>query len=227
MTYHCFIERRHSHVHLHTPLKPLGTSSSSHHHHSKKDKDKKGHKKRKHRHEESRKSPEKRKVSQGTETDQDKLIPGEEPNPIVDESLETNLVTDNVDIVDQTISVLPEITEHVILSTPPTHSFLAEQPEPVVTDISKDSKPGRHRKKHNESHDGKDPGKSSHSHHKHRHRHKMVKLQERRRPGAATLMEGDKAKLDTPKIGEEEEDFMDTKDAEDMACELDSCFFVP
>ena len=225
--FHQYLERRHSHVNLHTPLKPLGTSSShSHHHHSKKDKGKKGHKKKRHHHDDTgkRKSPEKQRTVE-TETDQGEVTPLEEPKDVVEvESLETNLETENIDIVDQTISILPEITEHVILSTPPTHSFLSEQPEPTLTDTGKETKVGRHKKKHdNESYESpKAKGaQKSGSHHKHRHRHKLVKLKERRRTGAGTLTENDKrVQLDPSKVDEEEDTvLLDTKDAEDMTCE--------
>lgn len=158
----CVAEKRHSHVHLHTPLKPLGPSSSHSHHHTKKDKEKKGHKKKKHEDPIKKKlSPEKLKVER-EKTKKVSTVP--ETEGIAEEKQETNIA-----IVDQTISILPDIDEHEILSTPatpPIRSMLSEEPDPSIIDSEKETKPGRHRHKHSEQMDSKDTpvGKGGHHH---------------------------------------------------------------
>ena len=59
----------------------------------------------------------------------------------------------------------------------------------------------------------------SRHHHRHRH-HKSEKLQERRRPGVATLNEKDQVHSDGSELIRDQSDFasLDPKDAEDMTC---------
>ena len=161
----CVAEKRHSHVHLHTPLKPLGPSSSHSHHHTKKDKEKKGHKKKKHEGAGKKKlSPEKLKGYAVEREKAKEISTTTEAQGIPEEKLETNTA-----IVDQTISILPNIDEHEILSTPatpPIHSMLSEEPDPSIIDSAKETKLGRHRHKHNEQTDSNDTpvGKGGHHH---------------------------------------------------------------
>ena len=206
------LEKRHSHVHLHTPLKPHS------HHHGKKEKTKKGPKKKKHDHDTPKKSPEKQKTTY-VEEDGTSVTP--EVKEIPDEKLETN-------IVDQTISVLPEIGEDEILATPPKQGWLSELTDttPVVTSIEpptsvvespKETKHSRHRHKHREDSDKKDSSKSGRHHkHHHRHRHKS-ELQERRRPGVETIKE--KVKEATPEPVADTS-ALDQKDVEEMQCKF-------
>lgn len=217
-------EKRHSHVHLYSPLKPLGPSSGHSHHHSKKDKSKKREKKK---YEDTTKKKPPPEITQGIpaeeEQTKDVSTATEGSDDVVDEKLETN-----VDIVDQTINVLPEITEHEILvtpaSTPPVRNLLADgQESAVVVDVKKETKTGHHRYKHIERPENKDTptcskGGRHHRHHHHRHRHKS-ELQERRRPGAATLNEKNQVQLDTRASEVSSSAVMDLKDEEDMTCE--------
>ena len=213
------LEKRHSHVHLRTPLKP------NCHHHSKKEKTKKGPKKKKHD-DTTKRSPEKLRTS-SFEEDGTPAVP--EVKAIPEEKLERN-------IVDQTISVLPEIGEDEILATPPKQGWLSELADPpafteqvagivdtpkettAIVDTPKDVKTSpRHRHKH-EEHDKKEasPGKSGRHHKHHRHRRKS-ELQERRRPGAATIKEKDKVTMTEPTA---DASALDQKDVDDMKCKL-------
>ena len=206
------LEKRHSHVHLHPPLKPHS------HHHGKKEKTKKGPKKKKHEH--TKKSPEKRK-SASLEEDGTPTVPDIADAP--EEKLERN-------IVDQTISVLPEIGEDEILATPPKQGWLSEMAdttapvkmeEPSVVDVPKEAErtSARHRHKPDEN-DKKDAStsKSTSRHHKHHHRHRhKSELQERRRPGVATITEKNKV---TATVPAPDASALDQKDVEDMKCKL-------
>lgn len=60
----------------------------------------------------------------------------------------------------------------------------------------------------------------SRHHHRHHH-HKSEKLQERRRPGLATLNEKDQVHSDSSELIKDQSDSasMDPKDAEEMTCE--------
>ena len=211
------LEKRHSHVHLHTPLKPHS------HHHGKKEKTKKGPKKKK-KDDTAKQSPEKHKAT-SIEEDGTPAVPG--IKEMSEEKLERN-------IVDQTISVLPDIGEDEILATPPKQGWLSELADasttpismesPIaVVDIPKESEAGRHLYKHHDEGEKKDtpsskPGRR-HKHH-HRHRHKS-ELQERRRPGVATIKADDKASLPEAPA---DATALDQKDVEDMKCMLsDKC----
>lgn len=190
---------------MHTPLKP-----------NKKEKSKKGPKKKKHD-DATKKSPDKHKT---TSLEEDGTSATPEIKEIPEEKLEKN-------IVDQTISVLPEIGEDEILATPPKQGWLSELADttvvateaPTVVDTPKETKATRHRHKHREENDKKDttPSKSGRHHkHHHRHRHKS-ELQERRRPGVATIKENDKVTMpELPADGTA----LDQKDVEDMKCKL-------
>ena len=206
--YICILEKRHSHVHLHTPLKPHS------HHHGKKEKTKKGPKKKKH--DQPVKTPEKHKTA-SLEEDGTPAIP--EITDVLEEKLERN-------IVDQTISVLPEIGEDEILATPPKQGWLSEladnatpsfAEETPVVDTPKELKAAtRHRHKHHEETDKKEGKSGRHHKHHHRHRHKS-ELQERRRPGAATITEKNKMTITEPPA---DASALNQKDVEDMKCKL-------
>ena len=213
LTYQIYhLEKRHSHVHLHTPLKPHS------HHHGKKEKTKKGPKKKK-KDDTVKKTPEKHKPT-ANEEDGTLAIPG--VMEMSEEKLERS-------IVDQTISVLPEIGEDEILATPPKQGWLSELADASTTPISmespiavidtpKESQASRYQQKHDES-EKKDapPSKPGRRHkHHHRHRHKS-ELQERRRPGVATIKDDDKA---TQPEAISDATALDQKDVEDMKCKL-------
>ena len=186
---------------MHTPLKPHT------HHHGKKEKSKKGPKKKKHDDTSKKQSPEKEKIPVVEEEG------SSEVKELPEEKLERN-------IVDQTISVLPEIGEDEILATPPKQGFLSELSESVADApvVEKEAKVSRHRQK-NEQNEKKDTTPSKGRHHRHhRHRHKS-ELQERRRPGVATIKEKDAV---TPTVSEapDEAGALDLKDVEDITCKF-------
>lgn len=202
------VEKRHSHVHLHTPLKPHS------HHHGKKEKTKKGPKKK--RHDDKPRQPERKRSPLAEEDGVSAISDSHE------EKVEKN-------IVDQTISVLPEIGEDEILATPPKQGWLSEMAvtstPPVneealaiqAVETLKEASPVGHKQKH-DGNEKKDltSSKSGH-HHKHRRHRYRSELHERRRPGVATIKEKDKELVHVHEPSADGS-ALDQKDVEDMKC---------
>ncbi|XP_028393241.1 LOW QUALITY PROTEIN: band 3 anion transport protein-like [Dendronephthya gigantea] len=170
----------------------------------------------------SKKGPKKKKHEDSTKPlEKPKTIPAKEDHtPAIPEVQEEKRERN---IVDQTISVLPEIGEDEILATPPKQGWLSQLADastetvtpaaidtaPVV-ETPKDAKV-KHRQKQEQG--DATPTKSGRHHkHHHRRRHKS-ELQERRRPGVATIKENDKGSIPESTA---DGTALDTKDVEDM-----------
>lgn len=127
-------------------------------------------------------------------------------------------------IVDQTISVLPEIGEDEILATPPKQGWLSELADattetvtPAVDAANVVETPKETEVKHQHKHEQGEatPSKSGRHHRHHHRRRRKSELQERRRPGVATIKENDKGTIPESTA---DGTALDIKDVEDMKC---------